>query len=121
MLKGPTTNLAFLTGVLDSDGDGDRDLTQEGRRRAAENGLRKYRGESTTRPVTCDVVYADSQQSVPGNSSSHSSLVPCIPRQYRSQVREMQELGKVLTAAVVRTLACFGLGVVGEARPLKTM
>ena len=47
MLKGPATNLAFLTGVLNSDGDGDRDFTPEGRRRAVENGVRKYRGEST--------------------------------------------------------------------------
>lgn len=45
MLKGPTTNLAFLTQVLGSDGEGERDTTEEGRRRAAEIGLRKYRGE----------------------------------------------------------------------------
>lgn len=45
MLKGPTTNLAFLTQVLGSDGEARRDLTEEGRLRAAEIGLRKYRGD----------------------------------------------------------------------------
>lgn len=46
MLKGPTTNLAFLTQVLgSSDGEREGESAEEGRRRAAEIGLRKYRGE----------------------------------------------------------------------------
>lgn len=45
MLKGPSTNLAFLTHVLGSDGEAESDSTEEGRRRAAEIGLRKYKGE----------------------------------------------------------------------------
>eukprot|EP00903_Cladosiphon_okamuranus_P006791 g6619.t1 len=44
MLKGPSNNLAFLTQVLGADGEGERDdMTKEGRRRAAQIGLRKYR------------------------------------------------------------------------------
>lgn len=45
MLKGPSTNLAFLTHVLGSDGEADLDSTEEGRRRATEIGLRKYKGD----------------------------------------------------------------------------
>lgn len=44
MIKGATTNLAFLTDILGCGSDEYEDLTQEGRRRATENNLRKFKG-----------------------------------------------------------------------------
>lgn len=94
MLKGPTTNLAFLTGVLDSDGEGDRDLTQEGRRRAAENGVRKYRGESTrllslsaVLSVDRQMVFADSQYVVTGSSAAAVRIYSQYSGQERGRLR----------------------------------
>lgn len=101
MLKGPTTNLAFLTGVLGSEGDGERDFTEEGRRRAAENGVRKYRGESerTANSKACDVVCAGHQLMCPApiatvdlsqQSSTNSGIYACTAV-VRSQATERDE------------------------------
>lgn len=46
MIKGATTNLAFLTDILGCRDDEYRDSTQERRRRAIENSLRKYKGDN---------------------------------------------------------------------------
>lgn len=60
MLKGANKNLAFLTGVLGEEREGrpgeQRDWSDEGRRRAAEKGLRKLKGERAVADCFCDLL-----------------------------------------------------------------